>query len=144
MKRKRKFNCDREWDKAERELAKLGAKLSTAFVDRAKELIIELSKFNGVEINYLIMGMGSWVLDAKVPYKEYWGENLSKVDEGVHEFDFNAFRIRYNRVECYENVNPGISKVVIELDHILETLTNKKYLRVFDIDAVEMKKLLTT
>jgi hypothetical protein len=140
---KRKFNCDRERKNVERELGKLGIKLSKPFIARAKELIVELSKFKGVKINHLIMGMGGWVLNGTLPYKEFWGADLSKVEEGIHEFSFHDFDRRSMWIEYYENVNPGICKVVHELNDILETLTNEQYLDIFDIDAVEMKELLT-
>jgi hypothetical protein len=139
---KRKFNTDREVKKVERALANLGAKMSKPFIARAKELIVELSKFKGVKINHLIMGMGGWVLNGEIPYKEFWGPNLSKVEEGTHKFSFHDFSKHSSWCESYENVNPGICAVVGELDYILERLTNETYLQIFDIDAVAMKKLL--
>jgi hypothetical protein len=137
-----KFNVDKELKKVERELIKVGARMSKPFVKRAKELIVELSKFKGVKLHHLIMGMGGWHLEGEVPFKEYWGENLSKVEEGVHEFDFDHFGTRSNWSESHENVNPGICEVAIELDEILERLTNEPYLTIFDISEAEMKKLL--
>lgn len=138
----KKFNARKEWKKVDRQLANMGEKLSKPFINRAKELIVDLSKFKGVKINHLIMGMGGWVLNATLPFEEHWGPNLSKVEKGTHEFSFHDFGNRSCWIESYENVNPGISAVVIELNEILELLTNEHYLQIFDIDAVEMKRLL--
>jgi len=135
------FSLFQELKKVERQLANLGEKLSKPFFVRAKELIVELSKFKGVKINYLLMGMGGWTLDAEFPYEEHWSGGIEK---GVHEFSFHDIGGRSCWAECYENVNPGIVAVARELDNILEILTNEQYLQIFDIDKDEMKKLLKT
>ncbi len=137
------FNLKDEWDKVDKTLAEIGERMSAPFHARARELIIQLSKFKGVKLNHLIMGMGGWVLNGTLPFKEYWGPNLSKVEEGTNDFEFGNFEKRSCWPEFYENVNPGICAVACELNSILETLTNEHYLQIFDIDDKEMKKMLT-
>jgi hypothetical protein len=136
-----KFNIDREREKVERELSELGAKLSEPFIARAKELIIQLSGFKGVKLERLVMGMGGWSLVGTIPFKEIWSGG---VEEGDHEIQlaihFDTGRSGW--LEHYENVNPGITAVGMELNRILETLTNETYLQIFDITDAEMKKLL--
>ena len=142
--RSKTFNLEDEFDKVDKTLAEIGERMSEPFHARARELIIQLSKFKGVKLNHLIMGMGGWVLNGTLPFKEYWGPNLSKVEEGTNDFEFGNFEKRSCWPECYENVNPGICAVACELNSILEMLTNEHYLQIFDIDDKEMKKMLTT
>ena len=139
----KQFNAERELKKLERELGKVGTRASKPFIARVKELIVELSKFKGVKIERMVMGMGGWALVGTLPFKEYWGENLSKVEEGDHDFELSQFdTVRNCWMEYYDNVNPGISAVCTELNDILSILTYNKYLDTFDIPADEMKKLL--
>ena len=138
-----KFNASKELDKVEKELWRIGSRMSKPFHKRAKELIVRLSKFEGVTINHFIMGMGGWVLDGKLPYKEFWGPNLSKVEEGFNDFDLRQFDTGRNSwMEYYDNVNPGISAVLTELNEICEILTHTRHLAIFDINDEDMKKLL--
>ena len=136
----KKFDALKELEKVETALAEVGAVLSEPFHDRAKELIIQLSKFKGVKINHLIMGMGGWVLNGTMPFKEVWSGG---VEEGDHEIDLSQFETGRNCwMEYYDAVNPGISAVCGELNEICEILTNETYLSLLEINDKEMKKLL--
>ena len=141
MKKWRGIN--KELDEVEKALGEVGEILSRPFHDRAKELIVKLSKFKGVKINHLIMGMGGWVLDGTIPFKEVWSGG---VEEGDHEIDIDDFSPSHRRcmIEYYEVVNPGIREVGAELNEILEVLTMTDYLQLLEINDKDMKKLLTS
>lgn len=137
----KKFDVNKELDKVEDALTNLGCRLSEPFHARAKELIVQLSKFKGVKIKRLLMGRGGYSLDATLPFIEYF---KGKAEKGDHELElelqFDTGRNCW--LECYENANPGICAVCSELNDVLHTLTHTHYLQIFDIDPVEMKKLL--
>ena len=136
----KKFNADKELKKVEKELWNMGSRLSKPFIARAKELIVEISKFKGVKIERLCMGMGAYSLVGTIPFKEVWSGG---VEEGEHEIEMWRLDSGQNLfLEYYDAVNPGISKALGELNEILGILTQTRYLAIFDIDVVEMKKLL--
>jgi len=138
----KKFDAKKELDKLEKELWRVGTRLSKPFIKRAKELIVELGNFKGVKLERLCMGMGTYSLVGTLPFKEVW---QGGVEEGDHELElwlqFDTGRNCW--MEYYEVVNPGICKVCTELNELLSTLTHTSYLDIFDIDEEEMKKLLT-
>jgi len=136
----KKFNANKELDKAEKALWNTGSKLSKPFIARAKELIVEISKGKGIKIERLVMGMGCYSLVGTIPFKEVWSGG---VEEGEHEIEM--WRLDSGRncmLEYYDAVNPGISALLGELNEVLSILTHTRYLQVFDIDKNEMKKLL--
>lgn len=129
-----------ELDAAEMALADVGALLSCKFHDRAKELIIRLSKFEDVTIKYLIMGNGTYVLKMKAPWREVFRGQL---EAGVDDMNIGDFNDSHRQpIERYELANPGICKVAQELDEILMLLTDGHYFELFDIDEERMAKLL--
>jgi hypothetical protein len=132
---------DKEQDAVKTALCDVGELLSRPFHERARELIIKLSKFKGVTIKYLVMGNGTFLMGIKTPWREEFKGN---VEEGVHENvdigDFNDSKSRPN--ELYELANPGIGAVAQELDEILMYLNDEPYLTLLNIDEEEMVKLL--
>ena len=127
-------------DSVEKTINEVGEVLSQPFHDRVRVLIKKLSKFKGVEIDHLIMGMGSYVLSIKAPWRETF---KGKTEEGIHDMNIGDFNDSRNQpIETYECVNPGIAAVAQEIDDILMFLTDKHYLSIFDINEEEMKKLL--
>jgi len=136
-----KFNANKELDKVENELWRVGERMSKPFIKRAKELVVELSKFKGVKLERLLMGMGGWSLCGTMPFKEVWSGG---VEMGDHEIEL-ALQFDTGRncwLEYYENVNPGICAVCSELNEILSILTHTRHLAIFDINEDDMKKLI--
>ncbi len=121
-------------------LCEVGAVLSERFHNRAKELLVEFSKFKGVKVTYLKMGMGGWWIGGEVPFKEVWKD---QVEEGTHDIDLYDFQDKRQWNAFYEEVNPGICAVATELLEILQFLTDEHYVQLLEIPEKEMKKLLS-
>jgi hypothetical protein len=127
---------DKEREDIENSLQEVGSMLSTRLHDRIETLFKKLSKFKGVKINYLIMGNGTYVVNMEAPMQVDGATENSRVD--ISEFNDSTD----GPDDRYENVNPGICAVALELDNILMHLTDSRYLTLMGIDEKKMKKLV--
>lgn len=139
-KKERWAGIEKERKKVVAAVCAFGAGLSEKFHDRAKELIKQFSRFEGVKVHYLVMGMGGWSLHAVAPFDEEFDGKVERYSYEVNTYDFTTSRGQ--PIDGYERANPGICKVMGELDEILQFLTDEAYLSLLDIPEEEMKKLV--
>lgn len=138
---------DKELEIVEQQLNDVGEILSRPFHKRIGDLLIRLSKFDGVLIEGLSFGMGGWNLKGTMPCREE-----VEIGEGEKEFDILISDVtccsiwdfdRCGWIDGIEKVNPGITKVLKELHEVCSTLVDTMYLQYPDFEGDNLKELLS-